>query len=154
MTRKPTYEELEQRIKELEQESAKRKRAEEALRTSQVLLNETRRMAKVGGWEFDIDTQEQVWTEAVYHIHEVDPTYRPTVSKGIAFYAPTSRPIIERAIRRAIEYGEPFDVELEFITAKGNLRWVHAIGNGGGTTRSSDEVCVMQMERRGCAVRF
>ena len=27
-------------------------------------------------------------------------------------------------------------------------------GHGGGTTRSSDEVCVMQMERRGCAVCF
>jgi len=24
----------------------------------------------------------------------------------------------------------------------------------GGTTRSSDEICVMQMERRGCAVWF
>ena len=27
-------------------------------------------------------------------------------------------------------------------------------GHGGGTTRSSDEVCVMQMERRGCTVCF
>jgi RNA-directed DNA polymerase len=27
-------------------------------------------------------------------------------------------------------------------------------GHGGGTTRSSFEVCVMQMEPRGCAVWF
>jgi len=26
--------------------------------------------------------------------------------------------------------------------------------HGGGTTRSSDEVSVMEIERRGCAVRF
>ncbi|HEA68912.1 MAG TPA: PAS domain S-box protein, partial [Desulfobacterales bacterium] len=35
MAKKPTYEELEQRIKELEKESDERKRAEEALRKSE-----------------------------------------------------------------------------------------------------------------------
>jgi len=34
MTNKPTYEELEQRVKELEQEEAERKQAEEALQES------------------------------------------------------------------------------------------------------------------------
>jgi diguanylate cyclase (GGDEF)-like protein len=64
----------------------------------------------------------------VYRIHEVDESYEPTVPKGIAFYAPESRPVIERAVLRAIEFGEPFDVELEIITAKGNHRWVSATG--------------------------
>jgi PAS domain S-box-containing protein len=73
-------------------------------------------------------TLEQVWTEEVYRIHEVEMTHKPTVSQGMDFYAPTSRPIIERAVQRAVEHGDPFDVELEFITAKGNLRWVHAVG--------------------------
>jgi signal transduction histidine kinase len=40
MARKPTYEELEQRIRELEEESAKRKRAEEALREKTYELGE------------------------------------------------------------------------------------------------------------------
>ena len=35
MTRKPTYEELEQRIGEFEKESAKRRQAEEKLRESE-----------------------------------------------------------------------------------------------------------------------
>ena len=105
-----------------------RKRTEEALKRSTQLLRDTGAMAKVGGWEFSLATQEQIWTEEVYRIHEVDMTYKPTVSKGIDFYTPTSRPIIERAVQRAIEHDEPFDMELEIITAKGNLRWVHAIG--------------------------
>ncbi len=94
----------------------------------EVLLKETGRMAKVGGWEFDIITLDPVWTEEIYRIHEVDLTYKPTVSKAIEFYAPSSRPVIEQAVQRAVEHGEAFDVELEFITAKGNLRWVHAVG--------------------------
>jgi diguanylate cyclase (GGDEF)-like protein/PAS domain S-box-containing protein len=101
----------------------------EALKKREAQLNEMGRIAKVGGWEFDVETQKQVWTKEVYRIHEVDESYKPTVDKGIEFYAPESRPVIERAVQRAIDYGEPFDVELEIITAKGNHRWVHANGH-------------------------
>jgi len=121
-----------------------RKRAEDALKErerevnrAKAMLEETGRMANVGGWEYDVDTGKQVWTPEVYRIHEVDPDFEPTVEKGISFYAPEAVPIISEANQRAIEEGEPFDVELRFITAKGNERWVHAIGRAervGGRT--------------------
>ncbi|MFA7241269.1 MAG: ATP-binding protein [Sulfuricellaceae bacterium] len=104
------------------------KQAGQALKKSEDLLNEMGRLAKVGGWEFNVGTREVVWTEEVYRIHEVDMTYKPTVDTGIEFYAPASRPIIARAVQRAIEYGEPYDAVLEFITAKGNHRWVQTSG--------------------------
>ena len=106
-----------------------RKQAEAALVEKQQLLIETERMGHVGGWEFDIATGKQTWTQAVYDIHEVPYDYQPTVELGINFYTPASRPVIARAVQRAIELGETFDVELEIITAKGNLRQVHAIGH-------------------------
>jgi PAS domain S-box-containing protein len=105
-----------------------RTQAEEALTKIRHLLAETEKIGSVGGWEIDLDTMKQTWTQEIYSIHEVDPTYVPTVEKGIQFYTPASRPVIERLVRRAIERGEPFDVELEIITAQGNLRSVHAIG--------------------------
>ena len=104
------------------------KQNEEALQRIQTLLNETGKMAHVGGWEIDIASKELIWTEEVYRIHEVDSTYRPIVSSGIAFYSPESRLILEKAIQRAITQGEPFSLELQFITAKGNRRWVHSVG--------------------------
>lgn len=48
-----------------------------------------------------------------YRIHEVDFPYEPTVDKGINFYTPASRLIIEQALQRTIEHGESFDVELK-----------------------------------------
>ena len=81
---------------------SERKRGEEALKKSEALLNDMGRIAALGGWEFDVATLEQVWTDEVYRIHQVDRNFRPTVSKGIEFYAPASRPVIERAVRRAI----------------------------------------------------
>jgi two-component system sensor histidine kinase/response regulator len=105
-----------------------RKLAEKALEVSRRLSKEAEQIGKVGGWEVCIATGKQTWTEETYRIHEVDLDYEPTVEKGINFYTAESRPTIELAVRKAIEHGEPFDVELEIVTAKGNIRSVHAIG--------------------------
>jgi PAS domain S-box-containing protein len=106
----------------------KRKDAEEILFRKDALLSITGSTAKVGGWEIDTDTMTLHWSEEVYHIHELDFTFVPNFSKGINFYAVESRPIIVDAVTRAIKFGESFDLELEFITDKGNHRWVHSIG--------------------------
>jgi signal transduction histidine kinase/DNA-binding NarL/FixJ family response regulator len=105
-----------------------RKRAEATLRKSQALLNEMGRIARIGGWELDVATGVQVWTEAVYQIHELDSSFSPDLETGVSFYAPGSRPLIERAVQGAIDHAQPFDLEVEFMTAKGHHRWVHAIG--------------------------
>ncbi|MEI7733081.1 MAG: PAS domain-containing protein [Verrucomicrobiota bacterium] len=121
-------EELRATRHELERQQSQNAQLRHRLQNSQALLQEAGRMAKVGGWEFDVATRKQVWTEEIYHIHELPLSYQPTVSQGIAFYTAAARPIIERAVQRAIEHGEPFEVELDIITAKGNHRWVRTMG--------------------------
>ena len=106
----------------------RRKQVEAELITSKKLLAETESIGKVGGWEFSMDTMLHTWTEEVYRIHEVDFDYNINIDTGIDFYTPESKPIIKEAIQKALESGEPFDVELEIITAKGNLRKVHSVG--------------------------
>lgn len=116
-------------------EIEKRKQTEELLRESsaalqekQNLLSQAEELGKVGGWEFDTETGHLTWTKTVYDIHELDFNSPPTLVQGVNYYTPASRPIIEQAVRRSIDLGEPFDLELEIITDKGNLRNVHTIG--------------------------
>jgi len=104
------------------------KQAEADLLKVRRMHEETERIGKVGGWEFDTETLEQIWTDEVYRIHELDLSYKPTVSDGINFYTAASRSSVEQAVQRAIEFCEPFDVELEIITARGNTKSIHAIG--------------------------
>ena len=106
-----------------------RKRAEAKLAHNQALLNATGRMAKVGGWEFDLATQSLLWTDEVYRIHEVGEDFQPTVATAIDFYTPESKPVIIEALRKAVEEGESFDLELQINTARGRRLWVHAMGN-------------------------
>jgi PAS domain S-box-containing protein len=112
------------------------KQTENALRESEALLLETGEIAKVGGWKLDLSANKLTWSPEVRRIHEVDDDFEPTVEGAIGFYAPESRAVIQQAVRRAIEHGDPFDLELEIITAKDRRLWVHAIGkiqgrNGG-----------------------
>ncbi|MHB9140845.1 MAG: PAS domain S-box protein, partial [Paludibacter sp.] len=102
--------------------------AEENLKKSQKLLSETEKLGNVGGWEYYYDSGKLNWTEETYNIHELDFHQNMVLDGAINFYTPDSIPIIENAVQQAIKQGQPFDLELQIITAKGNLRNVHSIG--------------------------
>ena len=104
-----------------------RKRAEEALEDSEALLAQTGRMAKVGGWAIDTKTLEVTWTEETYRIHEVPLGHKPPLEEAINFFHSDDRPKLETAIKKALEQGEPYDMEARFITANGKQLWTHTI---------------------------
>lgn len=105
-----------------------RQQTEIALQKNRTLLCETESMAKIGGWEFDVKTFHQTWTEETFHILEIDTSHgAPAVPQGLQFFAPGSRPKAELAIQRAIQFNEPYDEEWEIITTKGSHRWVRAM---------------------------
>jgi PAS domain S-box-containing protein len=104
------------------------KKSEKEKEQVQKLLEDTQKIGKIGGWEFDIDSMELKWTREMYQIHEVDPTFNPTTNHRVNFYSPESLTIIDKAVQRAIEFGEPYEVDLEIITAKGNKRSIKTIG--------------------------
>jgi PAS domain S-box-containing protein len=104
------------------------KSAAAKLMSSKQLLDETGRLARVGGWELDLKTNVLSFSDVTKQIHEVDPEYQPTLEVAINFYAPEAIPVISEAVRCAIEEGEPYDVELELITAKQNRLWVRTVG--------------------------
>lgn len=106
-------------------------RLREEVRSLNVLretLDKTGRMAKVGGWEVDLETLNPIWSEEVCRIHEVPPGYRPNLEEAINFYAPEARPIVEAAVKKGLEDGSPWDFELPLITANHRRIWVRAIG--------------------------
>jgi len=106
-----------------------RRDADEALRRSNLLLEATQTIAQVGGWSLELETRTLSWSAETFRIHETSPQqYQPELATALAFYAPESRPAIESAMRRAMEIGEDYDMELQVITARGRRLWVHTTG--------------------------
>ncbi|WP_339881240.1 PAS domain S-box protein [uncultured Algoriphagus sp.] len=102
---------------------------EKELSQARILLEETGKVAKVGGWNLDVKSQKLSWTPTTKLIHEVSEDFEPDLNTGINFYKEgESRKNISAALEKAITYGEPWDLELELITSKGNELWVRAIG--------------------------
>lgn len=100
---------------------------EQALNENMDLLDATGRMAKVGGWKLNTKTNQLIWTKETYRIHDVDPAIDPPLHEALEFFHPEDRPTLTRALERAIEFGEPYDLELRFISAKGQKLWTRSI---------------------------
>ena len=94
------------------------------------ILNETGSIAKVGGWELDVATGDLTWTDETFRILEVEKREdkKPILPEGLNLFTDEFKPVIEQAVSRAIEFGEPYSLELEAQTAKGNVLWVYTNG--------------------------
>lgn len=93
------------------------------------LLDRTGQIAGVGGWDIDLRTREVRWSTQTYRIYERPFDWRPGIEDGMHYYAPEAQPVISALVERAIQDGEPFDVELPFITATGRRLRVRAVGD-------------------------
>ena len=90
------------------------------------LLAEMGHAAKVGGWELDPVSGEALWTEEVARIHDLDAGMQPTPARGLEFYPAQSRARLQAALQAAINQGTAYDLELEFVSAKGVRKWVRS----------------------------
>ena len=107
---------------------SERVQREQELNRKRELFAHSQRLASVGGWEYDCRTDELYWTDEVRRIHAVDEEFTPTVEDALSFCHPEDRPRMKAAIDRAIEDGEPHDLEFRIVTADDDLRWVRAQG--------------------------
>ena len=102
---------------------------ERDLKKTKELLEQTSNVARVGGWEYDLKKGTIYWSNVTKVIHEVAHDYQPTLESALAFYARDCRNKITEALTLAITEGKSWEMELQIITAKGNLLWVRAKGN-------------------------
>ena len=91
-------------------------------------LDETSSMADVGGWEVDMESGNLFWSEQTKKIHEVSSSYVPDFDEAIHFYTLSSQKILSDNIVKLMEKGEPYDLQLEVITANSKRIWVRSIG--------------------------
>lgn len=102
--------------------------SKERMEKREALLEKTSELANMGGWELDLETQTLHWSNQVKKIHEVPLDYVPLLETAVDFYAPEARQTISDLVKKSIEDGSSFDVELPLITYTGKKIWVRAIG--------------------------
>ena len=107
----------------------KLKHAEEALRRNEAFLKQTQQLSQVGGWEYDVSTKHLRWTDETYRIYELPGDYDPNDAARVSkLFAPLDMVVVERAFKRAVEFGEPYDLEMQLIGAQGTRKWIRTTG--------------------------
>ena len=97
------------------------------LRDAQRLLRIAASMGRLGAWSVDLDTMELHWSDEVRAIHQVPRGFSCTPLQALEFYAPWARPIITEAFRQCADQGQPYDLELELVTARDEWIWVRTM---------------------------
>ena len=92
------------------------------------LLNETGKLAKVGGWELNVSTNQLKWSNQTFRIYDSKSTERITLNKMISYCKPNYEDIFLEAIEEAIQNKDIVNVEGEIITQAGNEKWIKLIG--------------------------
>lgn len=93
------------------------------------LLEETNKVARIGGWEIDVDSMELQWTSMTRELHGQSENYEPDIDTAIQFYKEVEvRKLIKSAIAEAIAFGTPWSFEAQIIDSRGNDVWVYAVG--------------------------
>ena len=94
-------------------------------------LEQSQRLANLGPWEIDLsDEVPRPWlSDEVARLHGLDPDADVDLEAALDFYHPDDRPLIRKAVERAIDDGEGYDLELRLQPADDtDRRWVRTIG--------------------------
>ena len=105
------------------------KRISNKLERSEQLLANTQRLAKIGGWEWNVDQQKMYWTKELYRLHEFDPNQFETgspdhINASLECYTPEDRPKILAAFHTCEKKGVAYDLEFEFRRSSGKKIWI------------------------------
>jgi diguanylate cyclase (GGDEF)-like protein/PAS domain S-box-containing protein len=106
-----------------------RKHAEEALRRSEANLAEAQRIARLGGWEWDLKTGEVWWSDETYRIYGFEPhEFSPTLDYEAKMFHPEDRDLLRAVLADASNKDESIDFEHRIVRADGEVLWIHRRG--------------------------
>ncbi|WP_380787991.1 diguanylate cyclase domain-containing protein [Sphingomonas sp. R86521] len=92
------------------------------------IFRQAERMAAIGSWRMSLADHDVEWSDGVYRIHGLPVGRRPSMEDAMDFYPPHARVQVNDAVTRAIEQGTAFELEVDFLTAQGELRRVRVLG--------------------------
>lgn len=91
-------------------------------------MRQAEKAALFGTWRVTLDDYQGHLSKGIYAIHEIPFDQPLPFENSLGFYAPEYRAEVSRTIERAIETGESWDMEADFISAKGTRKRLRAIG--------------------------
>ncbi|MCI0529218.1 MAG: diguanylate cyclase, partial [Nitrospira sp.] len=114
---------------ELCRELERTRASEEGLRKSERQLAEAQRLAHLGSWSWDIQTNIVSWSDELYRSYGLKPQeFGATYEAYLNYVHPEDREHVKRVIEKALRDHESFSYDQRIIRADGVVRFHQARG--------------------------
>jgi len=98
------------------------------LQQREAMLQQTSRMAHVGGWALDLATEQAEWTAEVSRMYGLAEDTAPTLALMRQSYPPEVWARLEALVMQAARQGTAFDVEVPLSLPSPQPRWMRVMG--------------------------
>jgi PAS domain S-box-containing protein len=109
----------------LQEEVERRRRVEAELDQERIHLLEAQRLANLGSWVRDIDSNTSAWSDQLYDMYGVKRgDYAGGLDAFLALVHPDDRERVQRQFRNAVSTGQGFRDERRIIRPNGETRYL------------------------------
>jgi PAS domain S-box-containing protein len=99
------------------------KEVEQALRKSQATLAVAQRIAQLGNWEWDLNTNTISWSEEMFRMLGVDPvTFTPSYDFFLQSVHPDDREMVIRSVNDSLYNKKPYHIDYRLVLSGGAVR--------------------------------
>ena len=121
--------ELSKTNEQLKEEIKERRRAEEALRNSNATLELAQKMAGLGYWSYDVETEMPTWSREMYVVFGVDPEQgQPSYEDHKKNWHPDDWDMFDQAVQDAIQLGKSYNIVIRIIFPDHSIHYVNTQG--------------------------
>lgn len=114
---------------ELNREIYDRQQVEQKLRQSEAKLAEAQKVAHIGSWEFDLQTQEIAWSTEMFVLFGFDPAQpEPSYIELVQRIHPDDRTQWQQKVENAMTTGASYLVDHRVILSNGAIRYIEGRG--------------------------
>jgi len=101
------------------------RKIQEQLLASESLLNDAQKIAKIGSWEFNLKTQELIWSNELYRIFEIPfGTKENLFERYLSHFSEEDREILYKKIDQSIKTKLPYEIEHKLNFPDNHFKWV------------------------------
>ena len=122
---------------------AERHQAETFLRASEASLANAQRIAQLGNWDLDRNTQQLRWSDEIYRILGQPPgAFEPSIEGFLEYVHPEDRELVKTSIEAALFQKQPYSIDYRLVLPDGSHRTVceHAAVNSTYITSTVQDI--------------
>ena len=114
------------KIKEIERELIE---LNKRLGESEKSLIEAQKIAKIGNWDLDIESEVQIWSDQLYEILGLEKgTDKPNHANFVRNIHPEDKGIEDRAYRECLVTKKPYEILYRLMPRQDSIKWVLSRG--------------------------